>query len=158
MKRIDSQYHFTLEDIKKVMCESYFDPSRFRGQINRGTEICEKYALQELWFIREIKYGEFVWSQASVREFLMNEMTVSDLDSAEHHVKTQSGCGRHRIVAKVLFFFLVFGEDLWDRHYREEITGDDIVKEIYDFIEKSEFKFGEGSFGTEVLEYGHEQN
>ena len=158
MKRIDSQYHFTLEDIKKVMRESYFDPSRIPGQINRGAEICEKYALQELWFLREIKYGEFVWSQTSVRELLMNEMTVSDLDSAEHHVKTPPGCGRHRIVAKVLFFFLVFGEDLWDRHYREEITGDDIVKEIYDFIEKSEFKFGEGFFGTEVLEYGHEQN
>ena len=158
MKRIDSQYHFTLEDIKKVMYESYFDKSRFRGQINRGTEICEKYALQELWFIREIKYGEFVWSQASVRELLMNEMTVSDLDSGEHHVKTQPGCGRHRLASKVLFFFLVFGEDLWDRHYRKEIAGDDIVKEIYDFIEKAEFKFGEGSFGTEVFEYGHEQN
>ena len=158
MKRIDSQYHFTIEDIKKVMRESYFDPSRIPGQINRGAEICEKYALQELWFIREIKYGEFLWSQTSVRELLMNEMTVSDLDSAEHHIKTPPGCGRHLIVAKVLFFFLVFGEDLWDRHYREEITGDDIVKEIYDFIEKSEFKFSEGSFGSEVFEYGHKQN
>lgn len=158
MKRIDSQYHFTLEDIKKVMRESYFDPSRFRGQINRETVICEKYALQELWFIREIKYGEFVWSQASVRELLMNEMTVSELDMAEHQVKTSPGSGRHLLVAKVLFFFLVFGEDLWGLHSSKKITSDDIVKSTYNFIENAEFKFDEGSFGEEVFAYGHEQN
>jgi len=158
LKHIYSQNHFTLEDIKKVMYESCFDPSRIPRQINRGAEFCEKYALQELWFVKGIKHGDYVWSQQSVRELLVNTMTVSDLDMAEHQVKTSPGSGRHRLVAKVLFFFLVFGNDLWGRHCREEITSDDILKSIYDFIGNAEFKFGEDSFGEEVFAYGHEQN
>ena len=77
---------------------------------------------------------------------------------AEHHVKTSPGIGRHRLVAKVLFFYLVFGDDLWESHYAKEITSDDIVKMLLYFLKHAEFDFGEETFETEVLEYGRKQN
>ena len=112
---------YPLEDLKKILREACFHPDRIPGQINLRAEMCEKYALQVLWFVREIRFKNFVCSQQSVRELLLNEMTVSELDLAEHHVKASPGIGRHRVVAKVLFFYLVFGNDLWGPHYDKSI-------------------------------------
>ncbi len=149
---------YTLEGFKEILREACFYPDRIPGQINLGAEMCEKYALQALWFVREIRFKNFVCSQQSVRELLLNGMTVSELDIAEHHVKATLGGGRHRLVAKVLFFYLVFGNDLWGPHYAKEITSDAIVKMLLFFLKHAEFDFGEGSFETEVLAYGRKQN
>ena len=85
-------------------------------------------------------------------------MTVSELDMAEHQVKASPGIGRHRVVSKVLFFYLVFGNDFWGPHYAKKITSDDIVKMLLYFLKNAEFEFGEGTFETEVLAYGRKQN
>ena len=103
---------YTLEDLKEILREACFHPDRIPGQIHLRAEMCEKYALQALWFVREIRFKNFVCSQQSVRELLLNGMTVSELDMAEHQAKASPGIGRHRVVAKVLFFYLVFGNDL----------------------------------------------
>ena len=79
---------YTLEDLKEILREACFHPDRIPGQINLRAEMCEKYALQALWFVREIRFKNFVCSQQSVRELLLREMTVSEFDMAEHHVKT----------------------------------------------------------------------
>mgnify|MGYP006967185745 FL=1 len=149
---------YTLEDLKEILRNACFHPDRIPGQIHLRAEMCEKYALQALWFVREIRFKNFVCSQQSVRELLLREMTVSELDMAEHHVKASPGIGRHRVVAKVLFFYLVFGNDLWGPHYAKEITSDDIVKMLLYFLNHAEFDFGEESFETEVLAYGRKQN
>ena len=78
---------YTLEDLKEILRNACFHPDRIPGQINLRAEMCEKYALQALWFVREIRFKNFVCSQQSVRELLLREMTVSELDMAEHQVK-----------------------------------------------------------------------
>ncbi len=158
MKYSNDLNDYTLEEFKEILREACFYPDRIPGQINLGAEMCEKYALQAWWFVREIRFKKFVCSQQSVRELLLNEMTVSELDMAEHHVKASPGSGRHRLVAKVLFFYLVFGDDLWEPHYAKEITSDEIVKMLLYFLKHAEFDFGEETFETEVLEYGRKQN
>ena len=158
MKNINSQYHFTPEDLKEVLRDCYFTPSRVQGKIKRGSEFCEKYAVQKLWFVRKIKFKDYVWTQPSVRELIVTGMAVSDLDMAEQNIKTDPGRGRHQLVAKVLFFYLVFGDELWNRHNEGKITSDDIAKAIKDFIESAKFDFDEGTFETEVLEYGRKKN
>ena len=158
MKYSNDLNDYTLEEFKEILREACFYPDRIPGQINLGAEMCEKYALQALWFVREIRFKNFVCSQQSVRELLLNGMTVSELDIAEHHVKATLGGGRHRLVAKVLFFYLVFGNDLWGPHYAKEITSDDLMKMILYFLKHAEFDFGEETFETEVLEYGRKQN
>ena len=158
MKNSTDRNDYTLEEFKEILRDVCFHPDRIPGQINLRAETCEKYALQALWFVREIRFKNFVCSQQSVRELLLNGMTVSELDIAEHHVKATLGGGRHRLVAKVLFFYLVFGNDLWGPHYAKEITSDDLMKMILYFLKHAEFDFGEETFETEVLEYGRKQN
>ena len=158
MKNSTDRNDYTLEEFKEILRDVCFHPDRIPGQINFGVEMCENYALQALWFVRKIRFKSFVCSQQSVRELLLNGMTVSELDMAEHQVKASPGIGRHRGVAKVLFFYLVFGNDLWGPHYAKEITSDDIVKMLLYFLKHAEFDFGGGSFETEVLAYGRKQN
>lgn len=158
MKNSTDRNDYTLEEFKEILRDVCFHPDRIPRQINFGVEMCEKYALQALWFVRGIRFKSFVCSQQSVRELLLNGMTVSELDMAEHQVKASPGIGRHRVVAKVLFFYLVFGNDLWGPHYAKEITSDDIVKMLLYCLKHAEFDFGGGSFETEVLAYGRKQN
>ena len=99
----------------------------------------ERQALWLLWDAEEIKFFGYRYDSRWIRRNLMENLTPDMLDFAFR-------CARivhPRALAKMIFFFLITGEEMAARHARGEFTKQNFTECYEKFRNESEFQFGE---------------
>ena len=99
----------------------------------------ERQALWLLWDAEEIKFFGYRYDNRWIRRNLMENLTPDMLDFTLR-------CARivhPRTLARMIFFFLITGDEMAARHARGEFTKQNFTECYERFRNESEFQFGE---------------
>ena len=106
---------------------------------SRTIEAAVRQALWLLWDAEEIKFFGYRYDSRWIRRNLMENLTLDMLDFALR-------CARivhPRTLARMIFFFLITGDEMAARHARGEFTRQNFTECYERFRNESEFRFDE---------------
>ena len=127
---------YTDSDFRQAIEERFFSGERLAQFPFMNVE---RQALGLLWDAEEIKFFGYRYDSRWIRRNLMENLTPDMLDFALR-------CARivhPRALAKMIFFFLITGEEMAVRHARGEFTKQNFTECYERFRNESEFRFGE---------------
>ena len=127
---------YTDSDFRQAIEERFFYGERLAQFRLINVEI---KALWLLWDAEEIKFFGYRYDNRWIRRNLMENLTPDMLDFALR-------CARivhPRTLARMIFFFLITGEEMAARHARGEFTKQNFTECYEKFRNESEFQFGE---------------
>ena len=127
---------YTDSDFRQAIEERFFSGDRLRQFRFMNAE---RQALWLLWDAKEIKFFGYRYDNRWIRRNMMENLTPDMLDFALR-------CARivhPRALAKMIFFFLITGEEMAVRHARGEFTKQNFTECYERFRNESEFQFGE---------------
>lgn len=99
----------------------------------------ERQALWLLWDAEEIKFFGYRYDNRWIRRNLMEYFTPDMLDFALRCEKIIYA----RTLARMIFFFLITGDEMAARHARGEFTKLNFTECYEQFRNEAEFRFGE---------------
>ena len=127
---------YTDSDFRQAIEERFFSGDRLAQFRFMNVE---KKALWLLWDAEEIKFFGYRYDSRWIRRNLMENLTLDMLDFALR-------CARivhPRTLARIIFFFLITGEEMAARHARGEFTKQNFTECYERFRNESEFRFDE---------------
>ena len=127
---------YTDSDFRQAIEERFFSGERLAQFRFMNVE---RKALWLLWDAEEIKFFGYRYDNRWIRRNLMENFTPDMLDFAFH-------CARivhPRALARMIFFFLIIGDEMAARHARGEFTKQNFTECYEKFRNESEFRFGE---------------
>ena len=127
---------YTDSDFRQAIEEQFFSGERLAQFRFMNVEI---KALWLLWDAEEIKFFGYRYDSRWIRRNLMENLTLDMLDFALR-------CARivhPRTLARMIFFFLITGDEMAARHARGEFTEQNFTECHERFRNESEFRFGE---------------
>ena len=127
---------YTDSDFRQAIEERFFSGDRL-AQF-RFMNI-ERQVLWLLWDAKEIKFFGYRYDNRWIRRNLMETLTPDTIDFALR-------CARivhPRALVRMIFFFLITGEEMAARHVRGEFTKQNFTECYERFRNESEFQFGE---------------
>ena len=127
---------YTDSDFRQAIEERFFSGDRLAQFPFMNVE---RQALWLLWDTKEIEFFGYRYDNRWIRRNLMENLTPDMLDFAFH-------CARivhPRALARMIFFFLITGEEMAARHARGEFTKQNFMESYERFRNESEFRFGE---------------
>ncbi len=127
---------YTDSDFRQAIEERFFSGERLAQFRFINVEI---KALWLLWDAEEIKFFGYRYDSRWIRRNLMENLTLDMLNFAFR-------CARivhPRALARMIYFFLITGEEMAVRHARGEFTKQNFTECYERFRNESEFQFGE---------------
>ena len=127
---------YTDSDFRQAIEERFFSGDRLAQFPFMNVE---RKALWLLWDAEEIKFFGYRYDNRWIRRNLMEYLTPDMLDFA-------LCCARivhPRALARMIFFFLITGDEMAARHVRGEFTKQNFTECYERFRNESEFQFGE---------------
>ena len=127
---------YTDSDFRQAIEERFFSGDRLAQFRFMNVE---RKALWLLWDAEEIKFFGYRYDNRWIRRNLMENFTPDMLDFALRCAKIV----HPRVLARMIFFFLITGEEMAARHARGEFTKQNFTESYERFRNESEFQFGE---------------
>jgi len=127
---------YTDSDFRQTIEERFFSGDRLAQFPFMNVE---RLALWLLWDAEKIKFFGYRYDSRWIRRNLIENLTPDMLDFA-------LWCARivhPRALARIIFFFLITGEEMAARHARGEFTKQNFTECYERFRNESEFRFGE---------------
>ena len=127
---------YTDSDFRQAIEERFFSGDRLAQFRFMNVE---RKALWLLWDAKEIEFFGYRYDSRWIRRNLMENLTLDMLDFALR-------CARivhPRVLARMIFFFLITGEEMAARHARGEFTKQNFTECYERFRNESEFRFDE---------------
>ena len=123
-------------DFRQVIEERFFSGDRLERYLFMNVE---RQALWLLWDAEEIKFFGYRYDNRWIRRNLMENLTPDMLDFALRYARIV----HPRALARIIFFFLITGDEMAARHARGEFTKQNFTECYEQFRNESEFRFGE---------------
>ena len=127
---------YTDSDFRQVIEERFFSGERLAQFPFMNVE---RQALWLLWDAEEIKFFGYRYDNRWIRQNLIENLTPDMLDFALR-------CARivhPRALARMIFFFLITGDEIAARHARGKFTKQNFTECYERFRNESEFRFDE---------------
>ena len=127
---------YTDSDFRQAIEERFFSGDRLAQFLFMNVE---RKALWFLWDAREIKFFGYRYDNRWIRRNMIENLTPDMLDFALRCVRIV----HQGALARMLFFFLITGDEMAARHARGEFTEQNFTECYEKFRNESEFQFGE---------------
>lgn len=127
---------YTDSDFRQAIEERFFSGDRLAQFPFMNVE---RQALWLLWDAKEIEFFGYRYDSRWIRRNLMENLTPDMLDFALRCAKIV----HPRVLARMIFFFLITGEEMAARHARGEFTKQNFTECYERFRNESEFQFVE---------------